>query len=95
MSQLPDVSHAEIYHKLGTLEGKMDALIVKTSEYKSDLDLAFSRIRTIEEKQSWVMGAAVVVSAIIPMVFHIIGTNFHVRFNPEPKVSDSGIVRNI
>lgn len=95
MSQETDVSHADIYHKLGTLEGKMDALIAKTSEYKSDLDLAFSRIRSIEERQSWVMGAAVVVSAIIPVMVHIIGSNFHVRFTPEQKTTDSGIVRNI
>jgi hypothetical protein len=73
MSQLEEpVSGSDIYHKLGTLEGKMDSLIAKTDEYKSDLRVAFDRIRQLENRMSWILGGAVVISSLVPIVVNII-----------------------
>ena len=43
-----DISHGDIYHKMGVLEGKLDAVIVSVAEKKSDLGEAFRRIRALE-----------------------------------------------
>lgn len=77
--QEPPVSHVEIYHKLGTLEGKLDALITRTTEYRIDLQTAFDRLAVIENRMAWVMGAAVVISALVPIFINILGSNFHMR----------------
>lgn len=91
--QDPPVSHVDIYHKLGTLEGKMDALIARTTEYRSDLQTAFDRITIIENKQAWIMGGAAVISIIVPMLMHVISGSFDVEINPEQNNS-AAVVRN-
>lgn len=88
------VSGSDIYHKLGALEGKVDALIVKTTEYKNDLQVAFDRIRLIENRQSWIMGGAVVVSSIMPLVMHIVINAFHVRIETQPEATKTVYVAN-
>lgn len=80
--QEPPVSHVDIYHKLGTLEGKLDALITRTNDYKSDIQSAFDRISDIENKIAWVLGGAVVVSILAPIVINIISSNFNMRIEP-------------
>lgn len=77
--QEPPVSHVEIYHKLGTLEGKLDALITRTTEYRTDLQTAFDRLTVIENRMAWVMGAAVVISALVPIFINVLGNNFNMR----------------
>lgn len=73
------VSHVEIYHKLGTLEGKLDALITRTTEYRTDLQSAFDRLAVIEKRLAWVMGAAVVISALMPIFINVLGSSFHMK----------------
>lgn len=80
------VSGSDLYHKLGTLEGKVDALIARTSEYRTDLQSAFDRISAIENRQSWIMGAAIVVSLVIPFVTQIIFNNYSVRIMPAERI---------
>lgn len=90
------VSHVEIYHKLGTLEGKLDALITRTNEYRTDLQNAFDRLAVVEKRIAWVMGAAVVVSALMPIAINIIGESFHMKFEQRHSPStSSSVVRNI
>jgi len=68
----PEVSHGDIYHKLGTLEGKMDALIARVTEYNEDLKVAFDRIRALERRQAWTMGAAAVISIAMPLLIQFV-----------------------
>ena len=89
------VSHVEIYHKLGTLEGKLDALITRTTEYRTDLQNAFDRLAVVEKRIAWVMGAAVVVSALMPIVINIIGESFHMKFEQKNPSNTAAIIRNI
>jgi len=62
------VSHADIYHKLGALEGKVDALIGALTERKAELDGLFSRMRDLESKLAWVLGAAAMLSLVVPIL---------------------------
>lgn len=80
--QEPTPYGGDIYHILGNLEGKMDALIARTAEYRADLQTAFERISKLENKQAWIMGAAVVVSLVMPMIVGIASRNFDVKIDP-------------
>ncbi len=94
---VPDssVSHVEIYHKLGTLEGKLDALITRTTEYRTDLQTAFDRLAVIENRLAWVMGAAVVISALVPIMINVISSSFHMKIEPHQQESNIESTRNI
>lgn len=76
------VSGSDIYHKLGALEGKVDSLIARTTEYRIDLQTAFDRISRVENRIAWVTGGAVVISALMPIVMHVITTNFDFGVKP-------------
>lgn len=91
----PSVSHVEIYHKLGTLEGKLDALITRTTEYRTDLQTAFDRIAKVENRMAWAMGAAVVISTLVPIVVNVIGSSFHMRVEQKDLPEKTSISRSI
>lgn len=93
--QESSVSHVEIYHKLGTLEGKLDALITRTTEYRIDLQNAFDRLAILEKRLAWVMGAAVVVSALVPILINLLGSNFHMKIEQHNENQTTSIVKNI
>lgn len=93
--QEPPVSHVEIYHKLGTLEGKLDALITRTTEYRTDLQTAFDRLAVIEHRMAWVMGAAVVISAFVPILINILTGSFHMRIEQHNNGAQQSEARNI
>jgi hypothetical protein len=57
---------------LGTLEGKVDALIARVPEYNEDLRVAFDRIRSLERRQAWTMGAAGVLSVAMPLLIQFV-----------------------
>ncbi|MGA1710418.1 MAG: hypothetical protein ACO4CS_04035 [bacterium] len=76
-SQDNNVSQLDIYHKLGTLEGKVDALIAKTADYRTDLQIAFDRISGVEHKQAWIMGGAAVLSIVVPIIIQVISSSMH------------------
>lgn len=87
MPEQQGVSHVEIYHKLGALEGKVDALITALSEKKEAIDLAFQRISHLENKLAWVLGAVAVVSVVIPLVVTAAAPTVH--FRPAPVVQET------
>ena len=91
----PSVSHVEIYHKLGTLEGKLDALITRTTEYRTDLQTAFDRIAKVENRMAWAMGAAVVISTLVPIVVNVISGSFRMRFEQKDLPEKISISRSI
>ena len=50
MAEPHEVSHGDIYHKLGALEGKLDAVMVSVGEKRTDLADAFKRIGELEKR---------------------------------------------
>lgn len=93
--QESSVSHVEIYHKLGTLEGKLDALITRTTEYRTDLQTAFDRLAVIENRMAWVMGAAVVISALVPVMINVISGSFHMKIEQHNGNTQRADIRTI
>jgi hypothetical protein len=79
-----DVSHGDIYHKLGSLEGKVEALLISISDRKEDINNVFSRLQRVEHRVAWAMGAAVVISLIVPYVINAMQPRIHVG-SPTPQ----------
>ncbi len=82
-----EVSHADIYHKLGSLEAKLDAAIGSIVDYKTTLNEAFGRIRRLEDKTIWMVGLAAGLSVVVPLLVHILGNNFHLQLKPKTTIS--------
>jgi hypothetical protein len=78
-----EVSHADIYHKLGSLEAKLDAAIGSVVDYKTTLNEAFGRIRRLEDKTVWMIGMVAGLSVVVPLLVHILGNNFHLELKPK------------
>ena len=76
---MPDheVSHADILHKVGQMEGKLDALIVSVSEKRSDLSEAFRRLTELEKRVAQGVIVAVIVGALAPLVWQSMGPRLH------------------
>jgi hypothetical protein len=62
-----DVSHGDIYHKLGSLEGKVETLILQASDRRTEISSLFSRIRTVEMRIAWGVGAIALLTFIGPV----------------------------
>lgn len=82
-----EVSHADIYHKLGSLEAKLDAAITSGIDYKSSLNEAFDRIRRLEDKTIWMVGAVAGLSIMVPLLINVLGTSFHLELKPKSQTS--------
>lgn len=54
----------------------MDALIARVTEYNDDLKIAFDRIRSLERRQAWTMGAAAVISVAMPLLIQFVSAEF-------------------
>jgi hypothetical protein len=78
MAANDDVSHGDIYHKLGSLEGKVEALLISIGDRKEDINNVFSRLQRVEHRMAWAMGAAVVISLIAPHIFNAMQPRLHI-----------------
>jgi hypothetical protein len=81
-----EVSHADIYHKLGSLEAKLDAAITSVIDYKATLNEAFSRIRKLEDRMIWTIGAVAGISIIIPIMIHTVSSSFDLELRPKVEI---------
>lgn len=89
MAEPHEVSHGDIYHKLGALEGKLDAVIASVSEKRTDLTEAFKRINGLE-KTVWAgLGIAIACSIIIPLLVSAAAPRLHFLSAP-PAASSPG-----
>lgn len=80
-----EISHADIYHKLGSLEAKLDAAINNIGSYKTDLNEAFDRIRKLEDKTLWIVGVVAGLTVIVPIIVHALSNSFHIQVKPAPE----------
>lgn len=79
MADNETVSHGDIYHKLGTMEGKLESIILQLAEKRNEVNSLFSRVREVENKLAWGMGAAAIISIVIPMLITALGPQIHLR----------------
>lgn len=82
-----EISHADIYHKLGSLEAKLDAVMTNVIDYKENLNEAFTRIRKVEDKMIWMVGAVAGLTLIMPLLVHILGSSFQIHMKPKDQVA--------
>ena len=67
------MAEEEILRGLGRLEGKMDSLMSSIKEINRDVAKHDSRIRSLESRQSWVIGAAAVLGLCLSIVVRFVG----------------------
>ena len=72
-----DVSHGDIYHKLGSLEGKLETVLIQLAEKRSDITGVFSRLREIEARVSVGVGLAIGISVLIPIIVNASSPTIH------------------
>lgn len=81
-----EVSHAEIYRRLGELQGTVNALVLSIGERREDLKSALSKVDQLEQKQSWMLGACAVIGILLPLVVTI--SAMRVEFGQEHQPID-------
>jgi len=74
-----DVSHGDIYHKLGSLEGKLETVLIQLGEKRGDLSILFSRLRELESRVAVGVGIAVALSFSIPFVIQAMNPKLHLE----------------
>ena len=58
----------QILLALGRLEGKVDSLVSRQKVIDDELDKHESRLRSLEQGRSWMLGAAAAVGAFVSLV---------------------------
>lgn len=75
------VSYDDIYHKLGVLEGKVDAAIANITVFKNDLNECEKRIGLLEAGQNKIMGVVVILGIVLPIGLNILTDNIRINMN--------------
>lgn len=82
-----DVSHGDIYHKLGSLEGKLETVLIQLADKRTDIADVFSRLREIEARVSLGVGIAVGLSFLLPFIINASSPKVH--FGHEAQVEQA------
>lgn len=69
-----NVSHNELYHKLGVIEGKLDALVGLEARIQNSLSDVDSRISSLEKWRWVVIGATVTVATALSFALSVMET---------------------
>jgi hypothetical protein len=86
MPPADDVSHGDIYHKLGSLEGKLETVLIQLSEKRGDMAAVFSRLREIETRVAIGVGLAIGLSFLIPFAINAASPRLHFEHSPPTQV---------
>lgn len=81
-----DVSHGDIYHKLGSLEGKLETVLIQLGEKRSDLSILFSRIREVEGRIGIGIGIAIAFSFAAPFLIQSTSPKIHFQHSPSAEI---------
>lgn len=73
------MSHGDIYHKLGTMEGKIESVLVQMAERRNDMNNLFTRMREIETKVAVAMGAVAILSVAMPFIIDALNPRIHLE----------------
>lgn len=74
-----DISHGDIYHKLGAVEGKLDAVMISVAEKKSDLTEAFRRIRLLESRVAQGVILIAVLTFLAPLAWNALDPELRLK----------------
>jgi hypothetical protein len=74
-----EISHGDIYHKLGAVEGKLDAVIASAAEKRADLSEAFRRLGELEKRMAQGVILAVAVGILAPLIWQAIEPQIHLN----------------
>ena len=86
MPPADDVSHGDIYHKLGSLEGKLETVLIQLSEKRGDMAAVFSRLREIKTRVAIGVGLAIGLSFLIPFVINAAAPKLHFEHGPSAQM---------
>lgn len=86
MPPADDVSHGDIYHKLGSLEGKLETVLIQLSEKRGDMAAVFSRLREIETRVAIGVGLAIGLSFLIPFAINAAAPKLHFEHSPSAHI---------
>lgn len=76
-----EVSHGDILHKLGVMEGKLDAMHSSLAQKHTDIADAFRRLSEVEKRVAQGVILAVAVSLVMPLLWQAV--NPRLQFGPE------------
>ncbi len=83
-----EVSHGDIYHKLGSLEGKLDVFTSSLGQKQTDLAEAFRRLGELEKNVAKWAGIALACSLIVPLLINAAAPRLH--FGQPPAAQADG-----
>ena len=72
-----DISHGDIYHKLGSLEGKLETVLIQLGDKREDIAAVFTRLREVETRVSIGIGVASALSLLIPLLVTATAPRIH------------------
>lgn len=75
-----EVSHGDILHKLGVMEGKLDAMNVSMAQKHTDIADAFRRLNELERRVAQGVILAVVASLVMPIIVAMLAPR--IEFGP-------------
>jgi phage-related minor tail protein len=79
-----EVTHGDILHKLGVMEGKLDAVHQSLAQKHTDIADAFRRLTEVEKRVAQGVILAVILSLVVPFVVSAASPRLH--FGSEPSV---------
>jgi hypothetical protein len=62
------ITHIDIYHRLGKLESKVDHILDKLSDGAQKMEDLDKRVSSLEKLKAWGLGAAAAIGVIAAMV---------------------------
>ena len=62
------ITHIDIYHRLGKLESKVDHILDKLSDGAQKMEDLDKRVRSLEKLKAWGLGAAAAIGFVAAMV---------------------------
>lgn len=77
MAQNDDISHGDIYHKLGSLEGKLETVLVQLGDRREDIAAVFIRLREVETRVSIGIGVMAILSFLVPFLITASSPSIH------------------
>lgn len=77
-----EVSHGDILHKLGVMEGKLDAMHQSLAQKHTDIADAFRRLGDVEKRVAQGVILAIGLSLVMPLAVTAMNPRLH--FGPEP-----------
>ncbi len=59
------------------MEGKLESIILQLAEKNNDVNNLFTRLNAVENKVALVMGAAAIMSVLVPLLITAMGPKIH------------------